>query len=308
MKGVTHFLAGICVASSFPAAVRAGAAGNPLYFLLGGAAALLPDTLDFKCYRYFYPTDILIVPDPARPDGAHIAARLARAVTQAARTGKPVHVRLSTIRLPGDAWLPYRISLDRAGTTLTVAFEPPCDSGGNPTETALPPLPPPASVALPVRLAMTYETAFRVDIMDGPALRLWRSDPDHVACEFIPWHRAWSHSLFLAGALAAVAGLCGGAAAALLAGTATLSHLLLDQLGHMGSALHWPFSRRRLAGWRRCHSAEAWPNLATVWLCLLITGMNLARFDPVSPVVFNPLRVLIWGALIPLAGLRVLLK
>jgi len=306
MKGVTHFIAGLCAVSFVPRAVEAGVAGNPLYFLLGGGAALLPDTLDFKLLRYFCPSEIDIVPDAAQPDAGVIAGRLAQAVERAWRTGRPVTVRLCTLRLPGDVWQPYRVELSRDGRQLIVVLEPPCDSGGNPADPGARARP--GRVALPARLVLTYGNTVRVDILDGPVLRLRRAGGDRVQGEFLPWHRAWSHSLALPGLLGLVAGALGGLAAGTATLVAGLTHPLLDQAGHMGSALAWPFSRRRSAGWRRCHSADPWPNLVAVWVCLLVLGMNLARFDPVTPAVFNPLRVLFWGGLLPLGALRVLLK
>ena len=306
MKGVTHFIAGICAASFVPRAVEAGVAGNPLYFLLGGGAALLPDTLDFKVARYFYPSEIDIVPDATQPDAGAIADRLAQAVERVWRSGRPVTVRLCTVRLPGDVWQPYRIELARDGRQLRVVFECPCDSGGNPAGPA--PRSRGGRAELPAHVVMSYGTGLRVDIMDGPVLRLERTGGDRIACTFLPWHRAWSHSLTLPGLLGLAAAALGGLAAGITTLAGALTHPLLDQAGHMGSALAWPFSRQRTPGWRRCHSADTWPNLATVWLCLLVTGMNLARLDPVAPAVFNPVRVLFWGALLPLAGVRLLLK
>jgi len=38
-----------------------------LYFLLGGIFGLLPDTLDFKFYRFFIKHDIEVAPDPLKP-------------------------------------------------------------------------------------------------------------------------------------------------------------------------------------------------------------------------------------------------
>ena len=52
MKGITHFTIGVAAASCVPVAVETAASGNPLYFILGGIFGLLPDTIDFKLYRY----------------------------------------------------------------------------------------------------------------------------------------------------------------------------------------------------------------------------------------------------------------
>ena len=64
MKGIAHFSSGIAAASFFPWSVQAAAEGNPLYFILGGIFGLLPDTADFKFYRFFYRHDVNIELDP----------------------------------------------------------------------------------------------------------------------------------------------------------------------------------------------------------------------------------------------------
>ena len=48
MKGIAHFISGVAAASFFPWSVQAAVEGNPMYFILGGAFGILPDTLDFK--------------------------------------------------------------------------------------------------------------------------------------------------------------------------------------------------------------------------------------------------------------------
>ena len=104
MKGFTHFTAGLAAASFFPGAVTAAASGNPLYFILGGAFGILPDTLDFKFYRFFVKHDMEVIPDPNRADPQMIADAVAYAVNRAALTGKPVRIRLNTIPCGADCW------------------------------------------------------------------------------------------------------------------------------------------------------------------------------------------------------------
>ena len=58
MKGFSHFMSGVAVASFGPWAVDAALHGNPIFFILGGACGILPDTLDFKFYRFFYKHDV----------------------------------------------------------------------------------------------------------------------------------------------------------------------------------------------------------------------------------------------------------
>ena len=104
MKGISHFVTGVTVASFFPWSVHAAVDGNPLYFILGGAFGLLPDTLDFKCYRFFYRHDVYIDPDPADPDHQAIADRIAEAIDRCAEEGREIRLKLNTIRLGVDYW------------------------------------------------------------------------------------------------------------------------------------------------------------------------------------------------------------
>ena len=53
MKGITHFITGIAIATFFPEVVR-GAGEGALLPVLGGIAGILPDTIDFKFVRYLY--------------------------------------------------------------------------------------------------------------------------------------------------------------------------------------------------------------------------------------------------------------
>jgi hypothetical protein len=52
MKGISHFITGVALATFFPEVAQAGAHGS-LLPMLGGIGGILPDTLDFKFARYF---------------------------------------------------------------------------------------------------------------------------------------------------------------------------------------------------------------------------------------------------------------
>ncbi|NKB22844.1 MAG: hypothetical protein GKR87_00285 [Kiritimatiellae bacterium] len=94
--------------------MNAAIEGNPLYFILGGAFGLLPDTLDFRFYRFFYKHDIYIDPDPHHPDPQKIATTLAEAVDQAHEQGRDVRIKLNTIRKGVDYWQQYSVNFDQA--------------------------------------------------------------------------------------------------------------------------------------------------------------------------------------------------
>jgi len=87
LKGITHFVTGVALATFFPEVVRAGAQGS-LLPVLGGVAGILPDTLDFKFGRYFESYDVEIDPGP-QPDARRIAEEVAGAMRRATKPGSP---------------------------------------------------------------------------------------------------------------------------------------------------------------------------------------------------------------------------
>lgn len=306
MKGVAHFAAGVAAASCFPQAVAAGAQGNPLYFLLGAVFGLLPDTLDFKFVRFFEKHDILVVPDPHNPDPQMVADAVALAVNRAGTAGKPVRIKLGTVRLGADRWQQYSVHFNVAGGTVEAEVGPVVNTGACPVDdphVAGPNSarrPPSASARLAYPVAIDYEATNIVNIFDGPILQMTPAPGGPVRVEFIPWHRRWSHSLVTA----LLAGLVAGALVDPLAGAVVFSamaaHALLDQLGFMGSSLLFPFRRKRSTGLGMTHSDRPLPNLAAVWLSCILVFWNLNRSMAFPAVHANLLQMLIAGALIPL--------
>ncbi len=298
---------GVATTSCFPPAVAAAARGNPLYFLLGGIAALLPDTLDFKVLRYFYRHDAEVVPDPLAPDMQMIADAVAGAIDVAARNNRPFRLRLHTIRLGADRWQRYRIHLDPAGRQVTVTRAGITDTGRNPD-------PGPASAhesrvaSFSPNLHLDYTADTDVDIFDGPHFEMIPGPAGGVTAAFIPWHRHSTHSVTVSLLLALPAGLAWGWIAAAVTFCAHASHVLLDQLGFMGSNLFWPFTRRRTPGLKLHHAASTTPNLAAVWMAALVIYAHLAlhAVPPLSPAP-NPVRLLLVGGVLPL-GLATALR
>jgi len=97
VKGISHFITGVALATFFPEVVQAGAQGS-LLPMLGGIGGILPDTLDFKFARYFERYDLEIDPGP-EPNARDIAERVVGAMQRAYETGKPQNIMLHTIRL-----------------------------------------------------------------------------------------------------------------------------------------------------------------------------------------------------------------
>ncbi|HAS82818.1 MAG TPA: hypothetical protein DCS43_09140, partial [Verrucomicrobia bacterium] len=104
MNNAVHLVAGLAVASCFPSATTAALEGNPLYLLLGGMAALLPNLLDDRVLSRIYPMDVQVVTDPLAPDPSEIARTVATAIDTAADQGRPFGLRIHGICLGPDRW------------------------------------------------------------------------------------------------------------------------------------------------------------------------------------------------------------
>jgi len=129
IKGIAHFSTGVAEASFFPWAVQAAADGNLLYFILGGAFGLLPDTLDFKFCRFFYRHHANIELDPFRLNPQDIADAVAGAIGRALSTGRTIRVKLNTLRLGADIWRQYSLTFDSAEKLLRVHIGPIVSTG-----------------------------------------------------------------------------------------------------------------------------------------------------------------------------------
>ena len=294
-------MTGLAAASCFPEAVRQAAAGTSLPMVLGGICGLLPDTLDFKVLRYFARSDLQVAPDPLNPCMRDVAETVACAVRNVFASGKPCQLQLHTLRQGADIWQPYELVFDTIRKRVAARLLP-VDAGEKREEDralAVPIQESRAPLACP--LYLDYTAAIRVDILDGPVLRL-EPEADGVAVRFIPWHRKWSHSLVFSLLL----GLTGWAIASPLIGgimlTAHAAHVLADHAGWMGSSLFYPFSRRRRPGLGFWFSGSRQVNFAVVWLSCLLIFWNLYAQAAIDLPFFNPVGLFFWGALLP-AGL-----
>jgi len=304
MKGITHFAVGVAVASCFPEAVQAGMDGNPLCFILGGTSGLLPDTLDFKFYKFFYRRDMEIMPDPNDPDPAMIAQAVAHAVAWCVRRGKPVRVKLNSARLGTGTWLRYVVRFEPQNGQVVVACGPVVTTSRHTVAGIDSSRVREASAPLAHPVVLDYESTTTIDIFDGPTFRMVPVD-GRVRLEFIPWHREWSHSLVLGLGLGLAGMLAWGWAAGLIIAVAHASHVLVDQLGFLGGNLLFPLTRARSMGLQRFRSGEAFWNFAFVWAALLVVFWNLYRSAPVAHLL-NVAQVGLFGGLLPLGALALL--
>lgn len=285
MKGIAHFAIGVAVATFFPEIVHDAAQGLAFGPVLAGIAGLLPDTLDFKLLRYLERPDEVIDPGPcagpaapaALPDSALIAARIAAAADRAHDTGRPVRLRLHTQRLGGDLWRRWSVTFDTDGGQVRVRLGPAVTTGQVP----LPGTEPggPKTGRAPVRAPLRYPAGDEivVDIFHGPSLA-FRPGDDGVEVVFLPWHRAWTHSLLMA-LLLGLAGCLVAPVYGLAMALAVLAHVAVDQLGFMGCNILYPCTRRRTRGLGLFHSGEALPNFLAVWTAAALILLNLDRFS-----------------------------
>lgn len=295
MKGIAHFLTGVAVATFFPEIVHNAAQNLSFGPLLGGLAGLLPDTLDFKFVRYFDRLDEEIDPtkistEAGHPDPQAMAERIAAAMNRAYESGRHVKVHILTLRLGADLWRQYSVAFDLVRNQVVVRIGPVVTTGQVPyADSEIPGLRP-GRAQVNARILQTYDAETKIDIFDGPSLAFEKAG-DAVEVTFLPWHRAWSHSLAMVLLLGAV-GFFLTPLYGLAMALATLAHIAADQLGFMGSNLFFPFTRKRTMGLKWLHSGDAIPNFLAVWVSLAVILINLDRFSgapsiPVWPYVLG---------------------
>lgn len=303
MKGISHFITGVAIATFFPAVVRNGAMGG-LLPVLGGVGGILPDTIDFKFARYWEKFDVEIDPGP-EPNAAAIADALVAAMRDAYESGKDCNLIAHTIRMGADLWREYAIRFVPATDEIVVRIGPLVNTGQVPYAGTEPQGEREARRHVGVPLVNTYSEEYRVNIFSGPTFRFAR-EGDRLVVHFLDWHHRWTHSLLLALGVGLLMGLVLG----LLTGDWTTArwggvvtwlgfsgHILEDQLGHMGSNLFWPISDRRLPGPGLIHASDAIPNFLTVWTAVALILFNLDRFSAAPKLAAGP--YLFWAVLIP---------
>lgn len=279
MKGISHFLAGIAAASFVPGVIESAAQGSYL-ILLGGIFGLLPDTLDFKFARYFDRAES-VDPDPANLDPQILADQIAALIDRAAVKRREIRAQLHTIKLGPDRWRQYTVRFDSAHNEVAVRIGPVVNTSqmvvGQDSNT-----PNSARAKVTVPMNYTYDGEVNVDIFGGPSFA-FVPKANGVEIQFLPWHRAWSHSLTLAALLGLIIGVVfGSLQAGLVVAAGMAAHIIEDQLGYLGSNLFWPLTKERSGGLKLIHSGDAIPNFLAVWIALQLIFFNLDRFSATS--------------------------
>jgi len=308
VKGFSHFMSGVAVASFGPWAIDAALRGNPTFFILGGACGILPDTLDFKFYRFFYHHDVYVMPDPKDPDPTKIAEEVARAIRLGVDEKRYVRLKLGSIRLGADFWQQYQVTIDNEAREVVCRLGPVVNTGQVPVEgtenrAAV------GRAPLPAPVIQTYDAKLTVDIFDGPTIGFAPRADGGFDLEFLPWHREWSHALTVGlflGLLWALVSCCFGAFTLAWQGLATIAacyavHVAEDQLGHMGSNLFWPFTKKRTEGLHWMHSGDGLPNFTAVWVSCILIFWNLSRRQPALEHPFPFWKLVLVALVVPYA-------
>lgn len=255
MKGIAHFATGLCVASFVPGAMEPGS----LLVALGGACAMLPDFLDFRFERFLEKHDAEIAPDLFGNDPHRMAEALAEPIRQTLADGKHRRAQLHPSRKNALDWTLYTVKFDAARGEVAIRM----DDGR-------------VGRARVGKLAYGYDGDLHIEELGGPSFGFTKAG-DEARVEFLPWHRARTHSLALAALFGLICGVLMGPAAGVVGFLAYAAHVLEDQLGFMGNNLFWPFTRGRSAGLRLLHAADAPANLAAIWLSLGLLLLNMDR-------------------------------
>ena len=321
MKGISHFTSAIAAATFIPGVVAASSDERSLILLLAGVFGLLPDWLDFKLARYFESAEVVIEPTALDFNAPAIAEQTAGALRRAYAENKPVTVQFTSAQFGPDRWRRYSLQFDSADNAIVIRPGPVINSGGFVVSEMGNPGPvgrvtvwagqshgiaPTVEADLPLspagpQLRYTYDGEMKVETMEGLSFE-FRRDGEEMEVSFLPWHRRWSHSLVLAGVCGLAGGLLFGQLAGWVVAVAFATHVLEDQLGHLGSNLWWPFTHRRGAGLKLMHSGDPIPNFVTVFTACGLVLYNLNRFATPPPYAGN--LFLLWAVAVPaLTGL-----
>jgi hypothetical protein len=291
MKGFTHYISGIALASFLPSAIDLSSKGS-FVLLLAGLGATMPDVIDFRFSRYAREPDVEICPDPDSPDPQRVVDQILAAIELSHQSREKVSIRFDTARPASGLRFRYAVSVDAGQVWARVQTM--------------------TDESVPLDLAHRFldtshcghsavrcvgEAQIEVEDLGGAWLEL-RPGGDSVEIVFLPWHRQWSHSLLVAAALGVILSWLLGPLSGMVYFIGSVTHILEDQLGHMGSNLWFPFTRTRTRGYKLFHSTDAAPNLLAVCISAALILFNLDRFSPtpvLHPLAFLSTNLAAWA-------------
>ena len=291
MKGITHFMSGLAVATFFQKAVHMAARGgnedaqSSFILVLGAVYGIMPDTLDFKFGQFFSLADYDIDCDANNPDPQKMAEQIGKAMEESFSKNKTVKVQLYPMQLGADLWRQYVIKFDGEANEIVIVINEIVSTsqvsflGTEPKENRF------GRYKLKVgKMLETHGRPSAVDIMSGPQFGFKR-EGENILVEFLPWHRTWSHSYVL--------GLLLSLPVVLLTYLFHLKywylygiisflgfaiHITEDLTGHMGGSLLWPFIQKRYNGFCLARAGDPRVNFSVIFLAVTVILFNLDRF------------------------------
>ncbi|RCK78351.1 MAG: putative membrane protein [Candidatus Ozemobacter sibiricus] len=321
MKGFTHFISGIAVASFFPQAVHMASQEQSFILCLGGIFGILPDTLDFKFARYFHTSEFEVKPDPNALDAHQIAAVVAQSIEKANRDGRS-SVQLHTMQLGANLWRSYTLGFDAKTQEVVVEIGPLVDTGQTPFVGTEPKEKAVARVKTSCTFFQEFDKKSNIAIMSGPCFEFIKRGENQVEIVFLPWHRTWSHSATLGLLIAVIVGAISYVVVPegpypelytiprwmlypLIIFFGSMVHIIEDSTGFMGNNLFYPFTPDRTRGLGFMSAAEAIPNFFFVWTSVIAILYNLDRFrwapEEFPAGITSPESFFFWFYAVPVA-------
>jgi membrane-bound metal-dependent hydrolase YbcI (DUF457 family) len=317
MKGLTHFISGVAMASFIPAATKLANSNvaSSYILVLGGLFGILPDTLDFKFGQFMSRVDYDVDADSNNPDPQKMAEQIGRAIDECYTTGRYVKAQLYPMRMGADLWRQYVIKFDGEKNEIVVVINEIVTTSQIPYLGSAPKQNRVGRYKLKGRVFDPHGRPSVVDIMSGPQYG-FKKVGDVVEVEFLPWHRTWSHSFvlgfFLSIGVWLLASLVTGWGMGWLYGLVAFLgyaiHITEDLTGHMGGSLLWPFRKDRTNGLCLFTASSPHANFAVNYVAVALLIYNLSRFSPQPPIKLGTIQYLLYAMAIPLAVYGVITK
>jgi membrane-bound metal-dependent hydrolase YbcI (DUF457 family) len=310
MKGLTHFISGVALASFVPVATRLAnsTVGNSYILALGGLFGIMPDTLDFKVGQFFARYNYDVDADPNNPDPQKMAEQIGRAIDECHETGRDVRVQLYPLRLGVDLWRQYVVKFDGEKNEVIVIINEIVTTSQTPYLDTEPKKNRVGRYRVKGKLLETHGKPSVVDIMSGPQFG-FKKKGDVVEVEFLPWHRTWSHSFVLGFFLSCIVWLLAslvvgwrlGWAYGLVSFLGYAIHITEDLTGHMGGSLLWPFQKDRTNGLCLFKASSPHANFSVDYVMVTLLLFNLNRFAPQPFFSLGTIPYFLYVIVIPLA-------
>ena len=310
MKGLTHFMSGVALASFIPAAMKLSnnQVAASYIMALGGLFGIMPDTLDFKFGQFFEKADYQVDADPNNPDPQSMAEQIARAMNECYETGRYIKIQLYPMRVGVDLWRQYVVKFDPDTDEVIIVINEIVTTSQVPYLGTEPKTNRVGRCKIKGKMLETHGRPSVVDIMSGPMFG-FKKHGDRVEVEFLPWHRTWSHSYVLGFFLSIVAGVIASLVTSwnigwlygLVAFLGFSVHITEDLTGHMGGSLLWPFRRQRTNGLCLFKASNPHANFQIDYACATIILYNMNRFSPQPFFTLTGFRYFLYVLIIPLA-------